>query len=77
MSHHQQHHKIVAPITGTIWKITTEIGAAVSEGDTVIIMESMKMEMPVEADNTGTIHEIHVKEGQPVTEGQVLVLIRR
>ena len=41
-------HNVKAHITGNIWKITTTVGAEVSEGDTLVIMESMKMEMPVE-----------------------------
>ena len=62
-------------ITGTIWKITTEIGAAVSEGDTVIIMESMKMEMPVEAPSAGKVASIAVAEAQAVDEGQTLLVL--
>lgn len=68
-------HKVLAPITGTIWKIVTSIDAEHGEEDTVIIMESMKMEMPVEAGRSGKIKEIHVKEGQPVTEGQLLFVV--
>lgn len=72
----QKLHQVVAPITGTIWKITTQIGQSVEDADTVLIMESMKMEMPVEPGASGTIHEFHVKEGQPVNEGQLLVVIK-
>jgi len=68
-------HKVLAPITGTIWKIVTSIDAEHGEEDTVIIMESMKMEMPVEAGRSGKIKEIHVKEGEPVTEGQLLFVV--
>jgi acetyl-CoA carboxylase biotin carboxyl carrier protein len=68
-------YKVVAPITGTIWKITTAHGTKVGEEDTVLIMESMKMEMPVEAGRSGKVTEIHIKEGQPVTEGQHLLTI--
>lgn len=68
-------HKVLAPITGTIWKITSSVGSQHAEEDTVIIMESMKMEMPVEAGRGGKVKEIHVKEGQPVTEGQLLFII--
>jgi acetyl-CoA carboxylase biotin carboxyl carrier protein len=68
-------HQVLAPITGTIWKITQSHGNAVGETDTVVIMESMKMEMPVEAGCDGKVLEIHVKEGQPVTEGQPLFTI--
>jgi acetyl-CoA carboxylase biotin carboxyl carrier protein len=69
-------HIVAAPITGTIWKITSSVGTAVTETDTVIIMESMKMEMPIEASYDGTIVEIHVKEGQPIAEGAPLFAIR-
>ena len=66
---------VKAHITGTVWKIETPPGAKVSEGDTVIILESMKMEMPVEAPCTGTIKEIRIKEGEAVDEGKVLAVI--
>ena len=71
-----QHHQVTAPITGTIWKITTTIDTEVGETDTVIIMESMKMEMPVEAGRDGVVHQILIQEGQPVNEGQPLLLLR-
>jgi acetyl-CoA carboxylase biotin carboxyl carrier protein len=66
---------VKAHITGTVWKIETRIGAKVSEGDTVVILESMKMEMPVEATCAGTVKEIMIKEGEPVDEGKTLVII--
>ena len=66
-------HPVKAHITGNVWKITTTVGAQVSEGDTLVIMESMKMEMPVEAEEEGKVTAILVKEGAPVTEGQPLV----
>jgi acetyl-CoA carboxylase biotin carboxyl carrier protein len=66
---------VCAHITGTVWKIEKAAGAAVSEGDTVVILESMKMEMPVEAPCGGTVAEIKVKEGQAVNEGQVVAII--
>ena len=72
----QKLHQVLAPITGTIWKITTQVGQAVEETDTILIMESMKMEMPVEPGATGTVHAFHVKEGQPVNEGQLLAEIK-
>ena len=61
---------IKAHITGTVWKIEVKIGDAVEEGTVVAILESMKMEMPVESEDTGTVQEIHVKEGAPVSEGE-------
>jgi acetyl-CoA carboxylase biotin carboxyl carrier protein len=67
--------EVKAHITGTVWKIEAAAGAKVSEGDTVIILESMKMEMPVEAPVGGTVREVKIKEGEPVDEGKVLAII--
>jgi acetyl-CoA carboxylase biotin carboxyl carrier protein len=64
---------IKAHITGTVWKIEVKAGDSVDEGTTVVILESMKMEMPVEAEDSGTVKAILVTEGQAVTEGQPLV----
>jgi len=66
---------IPAHITGTVWKIEVAVGDAVAEGDTVAILESMKMEMPVEAEDEGTVTEIRCEEGQSVAEGDVLVIL--
>jgi acetyl-CoA carboxylase biotin carboxyl carrier protein len=66
---------IPAHITGTVWKIEVAPGDNVDEGDTVVILESMKMEMPVEAEDPGTVKEIRVEEGQSVQEGDVLVVL--
>ena len=66
---------VEAHITGTVWKIEVEVGDQVDEGDTVVILESMKMEMPVEAEDPGKVAEIRVEEGQSVSEGDVLVVL--
>ncbi len=66
---------VTAHITGTVWKIEVKEGDAVAEGDTVVILESMKMEMPVESPAKGTVKEIKVKEGSPVEEGAVLMVL--
>ncbi len=66
---------IPAHITGTVWKIEVSPGDEVDEGDTVVILESMKMEMPVEAEDPGTVKEIRCEEGQSVQEGDVLVVL--
>jgi acetyl-CoA carboxylase biotin carboxyl carrier protein len=66
---------VCAHITGTVWKIEKKPGDTVSEGDTVVILESMKMEMPVEAPAGGTITAVKVKEGDAVDEGAVLATI--
>jgi acetyl-CoA carboxylase biotin carboxyl carrier protein len=64
-----------AHITGTVWKIEVKVGDTVEEGDAVAILESMKMEMPVEAEDAGTVSEILVEEGQSVSEGDTLVVL--
>ena len=60
---------IKAHITGNIWKIEVKVGDDISEGTVVSILESMKMEMPVEAEEDGTITAVLVKEGDPIKEG--------
>ncbi|AGP32455.1 MULTISPECIES: acetyl-CoA carboxylase biotin carboxyl carrier protein subunit [Sorangium] len=64
---------IKAHITGTVWKIEVKPGDKVEEGTVVVILESMKMEMPVEAEGEGTVEEILVTEGAAVTEGAPLI----
>ena len=66
---------VEAHITGTVWKIEVKVGDNIEEGDTVVILESMKMEMPVEAEDDGTVKEILVQEGQAVNEGDSLVVL--
>ncbi len=66
---------VEAHITGTIWKIEVQVGDQVAEGDTVVILESMKMEMPVEAEDPGVVAEIRCQEGQSVSEGDPLVVL--
>ncbi|MGO9752605.1 MAG: biotin/lipoyl-binding carrier protein [Solirubrobacteraceae bacterium] len=66
---------VEAHITGTVWKIEVEVGDSVLEGDTVVILESMKMEMPVEVEDPGVVREIRCQEGQAVAEGDTLVVL--
>jgi acetyl-CoA carboxylase biotin carboxyl carrier protein len=66
---------VEAHITGTVWKIEVSVGDSVDEGDTVVVLESMKMEMPVEAEDAGTVKEILCEEGQAVNEGDPLVVL--
>jgi acetyl-CoA carboxylase biotin carboxyl carrier protein len=66
---------VEAHITGTVWKIECEVGQQINEGDTVVILESMKMEMPVEAEDDGKVKEIPCQEGQSVSEGDTLVVL--
>ena len=67
--------EIEAHITGTVWKVEVAVGDTVDEGDSVVILESMKMEMPVEAEDPGVVREIRCSEGQSVSEGDVLVVL--
>jgi len=66
---------VEAHITGTVWKVECEVGQQIGDGDTVVVIESMKMEMPVESEEEGTVKEIRCQEGQSVTEGEVLVVL--
>ena len=65
--------EVKAELVGNLWKIVVEVGQAVEEDDTLMILESMKMEIPVTAPGAGRVTKIHVKEGQTVQEGQLLI----
>jgi urea carboxylase len=62
--------KIRSDITGTVWKIVAQPGATLAADDTIMILESMKMEIPVLAPEAGRLVELLVAEGAPVREGQ-------
>jgi acetyl-CoA carboxylase biotin carboxyl carrier protein len=64
-----------AEVTGTVFKIECRVGDAVVRGGTVLIMESMKLEIPLESPEDGTITEIRCEEGQAVQEGEILVVM--
>ena len=66
---------VPAHITGTVLRIETSLGATVKQGDVLVIIESMKMEMPVEAPRGGRVGEIRVQEGQSVEEGEALIVL--
>jgi acetyl-CoA carboxylase biotin carboxyl carrier protein len=67
---------VEAHITGMVWKIEVAVGDVVEEGDVLVILESMKMEMPLEAEAAGTVERILCAEGESVVEGQALVVLR-
>ena len=67
--------EIQSPVTGTVWKIEVAVGGQADAGDDLIIVESMKMEIPIEAPCAGTIKELMVKEEDSVVEDQVVALI--
>jgi acetyl-CoA carboxylase biotin carboxyl carrier protein len=64
---------VKAHIAGTVWKVEVSVGDTVSEGQTVVILESMKMEMPVEAPSSGRVSRIVAASGQAVEEGALLL----
>ena len=64
---------IRAHITGTVWKIEVEVGDEVEEDEDLIILESMKMEMPISAPFDGIVREILIAEGDSVEEDEVLI----
>lgn len=67
--------EVLSPITGNVWKIVKKVGDQVEEYETIMIMESMKMEIPVEAPQDGKILEIKVKEGDSVIEEDIVALL--
>ena len=67
--------QIKAHITGTVWKIEVAVGDAIDEDGVILILESMKMEMPVESNVAGRVTELHVREGEAVAEGQLLATV--
>ena len=67
---------ICAQLTGNVWKILVKEGDIVSECDTLMILESMKRQIPVEAPEEGTVLSICVKEGDAVNEGAVLAILQ-
>jgi acetyl-CoA carboxylase biotin carboxyl carrier protein len=66
---------VEAQITGNVWKIERTVGDALAVEDVILILESMKMEIPVEAPVAGRLAEIRVREGENVEEGAVLAVI--
>jgi acetyl-CoA carboxylase biotin carboxyl carrier protein len=66
---------VPAHITGTVWKVEVSVGQRVAAGDVLVILESMKMEMPIEAPEAGTVKELRCQPSQPVNEGDVLVVL--
>jgi biotin carboxyl carrier protein len=67
--------EIKAHITGVVFQITAKPGDRVNAGDPVVVLESMKMEIPVEAPRAGAVREIRVQEGQTVQEGETVAIL--
>ena len=66
---------IRAEMVANVWRVVVAEGDQVEDGDTLVILESMKMEIPVESEDAGTVKEILCEEGQAVNEGDTLVVL--
>jgi acetyl-CoA carboxylase biotin carboxyl carrier protein len=67
--------EVRAEMVANVWKVVVSQGDSVEEGDTLVILESMKMEIPVVAESGGTVQELKVSEGDVVQEGDVIAVI--
>lgn len=67
--------EIRAEMVANVWKVVAKAGDEVSEGDTIVILESMKMEIPVLAETSGTITELVVKEGDVIQGGDLIAIV--
>jgi urea carboxylase len=67
---------IVSPVTGSVWKLSVRVGQRVQAGDELLVVEAMKMEIPLTADEAGEVVEIRCEAGRAVAAGEVLVLVR-
>ena len=67
--------EVLAEMVANVWKVVVSQGDQIEDGDTICILESMKMEIPVEATASGTISELNVSEGGVVQEGDVIAVI--
>ena len=67
--------EVRAEMAANVWQVPGAVGMTVAEGDTIAILESMKMEIPVEAPCAGTIMELHVKPEDQIQEGDLIAII--
>ncbi len=68
--------KVASDVSGNVWKVEVVVGQQVKEGDILAIIESMKMEIPVEAPKDGVVLEILIKEGEAIAEGDAVALMQ-
>ena len=66
---------VLAEMVANVWRVVVAPGDSVSEGDPLVILESMKMEIPVESPSSGVVREIRVSEGGVVQEGDVIAVV--
>jgi acetyl-CoA carboxylase biotin carboxyl carrier protein len=69
--------EVKAEVTGKVWKILVPVGERVEADDSVMVVESMKMEIPVISEEGGTVVELRVAEGDAVEDGQVVAIVER
>jgi biotin carboxyl carrier protein len=67
--------RILSDMVASVWKVSVSAGASVAEGDTLVILESMKTEIPITAPHAGTVTEVRVVEGESINEGDVIAVI--
>jgi acetyl-CoA carboxylase biotin carboxyl carrier protein len=67
--------EVLSPITGSVWKVLIEAGASIDEGETIVILESMKMEIRVKSPHNGRVIELRVKEGDAILEDDVIAVV--
>ena len=67
--------EVHAEMVSSVWKVLVEAGAQVAAGDTLVILESMKMEIPVLTERSGVIQEMHVVEGEVLQEGDLIAVV--
>lgn len=67
--------EVESEVAGTVWKVDAAVGSDLAEGDAILILESMKMEIPVEAPAAGRLVELRVKAEDPVEEGQIVAVL--
>jgi biotin carboxyl carrier protein len=67
--------ELESPVTGVVWKVAAGPGSEVAVGDPVVVIESMKMEIPVEATEAGTVAEVTVSEGDQVSEDDPVAVL--
>ena len=67
--------EVKSVVTGSVWKIVAAVGQKLAPGEEIMVLESMKMEIPVIAEDGGVLKELRVAEGVPVSEGQVVAVV--
>ena len=67
--------QVKSEIAGSVWKITASEGDALSADDVIVILESMKMEIPIVAPKSGTLAKLHIAEGDMIDEGQLIATV--